>query len=420
MSLSPVLSEGVPQQRAAHTRRRQLLERFHAVRSRTLVLTAPLSVEDQCVQAMPDASPTKWHLAHTTWFFEVSVLLPHEDGYLLFDERFLTLFNSYYETLGPRHPRPKRGLLTRPTLDQVWQYRAHVDKAVGALIESVADYDWLQLQRLIEIGLAHEEQHQELILTDALYLMSCNPMEPAVFPERHREPIGSEPMGWMACSGGEYQVGYQGEGFCFDNESPAHRVWLEPFALGSRPVSNREFLEFIEDGGYTHPQWWLSDGWSAIEQEGWRGPLYWTQQDGQWTAYGPQGREPLRLDDPVCHLSYYEACAYAAWAGARLPTEFEWEAWARKYVGEESPQAPYPNGLGEVWEWTASAYQPYPRFRPWDGSLAEYNGKFMVGQQVLRGASHATPKHSVRLSYRNFFPPHARWQFAGLRLALDL
>lgn len=400
--------------------REALRQRFDAVRAHSRSLTAPLSAEDQCVQAMPDASPSKWHLAHTSWFFEAVLLSALSPGYEPFDRRFHKLFNSYYESLGPRHPRPLRGLLTRPSLEEVWSYRAHVDTAMRRLLTEVSDADWGEVQRLTELGLAHEEQHQELIVTDALYLLSWNPLAPA-FLSASRQPHvdASAAPRWLPHGGGECLIGHRGAGFAFDNETPVHPVRLQPFALADRPVTNRDYLAFIEDGGYARAGLWLSDGWAMVQEQGWQAPLYWARCEDAWTTFTLHGRHPVDPDAPVSHLSFYEATAYAEWAGARLPTEAEWEAWARQHVTDEQG-GPWPWGMGEVWEWTRSAYEPYPRYRPWEGSLGEYNGKFMVGQNVLRGASHATPRSSMRLSYRNFFPPSARWQFSGLRLAQDL
>lgn len=399
--------------------REALIRQYDALRHHTRRLTEPLTPEDQCVQAMPDASPAKWHLAHTSWFFETVLLQPLRKGYRLFDERWHTLFNSYYESLGPRHPRPQRGLLTRPALDEVWRYRAHVDAAMRQLIEEADARDWPQVQALTQVGIAHEEQHQELLLTDALYLLSCNPLEPAYLDMPHRIPPHPCALEWLLHPGGECVTGHAGSGFAFDNEGPPHAVKLLPFEMASRPVLNQDYLQFMADGGYRRPELWLSDGWALVQSQGWEAPLYWARQDGVWTSYGLHGRQALDLQAPVCHVSFHEAVAYAQWAGARLPTEHEWEAWARRTCHAGQVRRPAPQGIGEVWEWTRSAYEPYPRYRPWQGALAEYNGKFMVGQNVLRGASHATPGNAIRLSYRNYFPPHARWQFSGLRLARD-
>ena len=414
----------------------ELARRYAAVRRHSLALAEPLSAEDQCVQSMPDASPTKWHLAHTTWFFETLVLQAGDAAYQPHDPRFAFLFNSYYESLGPRHPRPQRGLLTRPSQAEVLRYRAAVDEAVLAFLPRAQP---AQLQAL-ELGLHHEQQHQELILTDLKHLLSQNPLQPAYLPAPAAAADSRSPAAqarWLRFEGGIAQVGHDaGDGFSFDNETPRHDVLLRPFELAQRPVSCGEFLAFVQAGGYRDPQWWLSEGWAAVQAGGWQAPCGWTGWDGDapqlFTLFGLQ---PLRPDEPVCHLSLYEAAAYAAWADARLPTEFEWETAMRRSGASlrradealhPHPRAgaledsAVPQGLHEVWEWTRSSYDPYPGFVPLGGPAAEYNGKFMVGQVVLRGASCATPPGHARLSYRNFFPPAARWQFSGLRLARDV
>jgi ergothioneine biosynthesis protein EgtB len=400
--------------------RAALLQSFVQVRQRTLALAAPLSPEDQCVQAMPDASPVKWHLAHTSWFFEAVILREHAAGYEAFDERFFLLFNSYYESLGPRHPRPQRGLLTRPSLADVHRYRAHVDAAMTSFIESAQGPAWEAAAPLIELGLNHEQQHQELILTDVLYLLSCNPMLPAYQPvEAAPLRVAEAPCAqqWIAQPGGIGSAGHAGEGFAFDNETPRHDVLLAPYSIARRLVTCGEFLEFIEDGGYERAALWLSDGWAAVQAGGWKHPLYWLAPEDprshapHWQVFGLHGVRPLDTMAPVTNLSFYEAAAYAEWAGARLPTEFEWEA-AFDAPGIQQMQ-------GHAWQWTRSSYDPYPGFRPLAGAVGEYNGKFMVGQVVLRGSSLATPEGHARKTYRNFFPPGARWQFAGLRLAKD-
>jgi ergothioneine biosynthesis protein EgtB len=380
-----------------------LASRFAAVRRHSLDLAAPLSAEDQCVQSMPDASPTKWHLAHTTWFFETLVLRSHAPGYTAYDERFAHLFNSYYESLGSRHPRPQRGLLTRPSLAEVHAYREAVD---GALLRWLPEGAPEALAQ-VELGLQHEQQHQELLLTDIQHALSLNPLQP---PMRAGAPpdLDAACGGWVEHGGGEVEIGHAGGGFAFDNETPRHAVRLAPFAIGRRLVTNAEYQAFIDDGGYRRPALWLSDGWAAVQAQDWTAPLYW-RDDGR--AFGLHGVQPRRPEAPVLHLSFYEAAAYAEWAGARLPTEFEWEAAAA---------GPLEQRFGVAWQWTRSSYDPYPRYRPWAGAVGEYNGKFMVGQIVLRGSSLATPPGHERLTYRNFFPPAARWQFSGLRLARDL
>ncbi|WP_202917939.1 ergothioneine biosynthesis protein EgtB [Streptomyces taklimakanensis] len=399
-----------------------LLARFQDVRALTERLAAPLSPEDQTAQSMPEASPTKWHRAHTTWFFEEFLLGP-AGGHQPFDPTFRYLFNSYYEAVGPRHPRPQRGLVTRPSADEVGRYRAHVDRAVVDLLRRGVDE---KQEEMIVLGLNHEQQHQELLVMDALHLLSCHPFGPALLRRPAEDDPEPLPLTWRAVPGGLYEVGHDGTGFAFDNEGPRHSVHLVPFEIAERAVTNAEWLEFIADGGYDRPELWLSDGWAAVRRHGWRAPGYWLRQDGRWAAFGSAGVRPLRRDEPVCHLSFYEADAYARWAGARLPTEFEWEVAAREVADSRGrlldPDRlhPGPAGrhmLGDVWEWTSSAYLPYPGFRPAQGAVGEYNGKFMSDQHVLRGASCATPAGHERPTYRNFYPAASRWVFAGLRLA---
>jgi len=406
----------------APSRRSDLALRYAQVRGHTLALAEPLSAEDQCIQSMPDASPTKWHLAHTSWFFEAVVLAPHSAGYRPFDRRFSHLFNSYYESLGPRHPRPQRGLLTRPGLPEVLAYRAHVDAAMQRLICDAGEEEWEAAAPLVELGLNHEEQHQELILADMLHALSCNPLLPAYLPAqapalRLATATAAAQPHWIDVPGGTVHVGHGGEGFAFDNETPRHPVLLAPYRIADRLVSCGEYAQFIADGGYERPALWLSDGWAAVQAGGWLAPAYWIALDdprapaAHWQVFGLHGVRPLDPAAPVSQLSFYEAAAYAEWAGARLPTEFEWEA---------AVHAPGISQMtGHVWQWTRSSYDPYPGFRPWAGAVGEYNGKFMVGQIVLRGGSAATPAGHTRPSYRNFFPPAARWQFSGLRLARD-
>ncbi|MBL6751935.1 MAG: ergothioneine biosynthesis protein EgtB [Nevskia sp.] len=400
-----------------------LLERYRAVRARTESLAALLSPEDQVVQSMPDASPTKWHRAHTTWFFETFLLKPRP-GYRVFREGFEFLFNSYYETVGPRLARPSRGLLTRPSAAEVSGYRAHVDQAMLALLAALPP----AAEPLVELGLHHEQQHQELILTDIKHAFACNPLRPALVPADERAGVAAAPpQRWLALPGGIQRVGHGGSGFAFDNETPAHDTLLQGFRIAGRPVSVGEYLEFVGDGGYRRPEHWLSDGWAMVRQEGWEAPSYWERRDGRWLAYTLAGLRELDPAEPVCHVSYYEASAYAAWAGKRLPTEFEWEATARSAGAAGTaiealrvhPAPLQPGFRQDVWEWTASAYLPYPGFRTAPGAVGEYNGKFMVNQMVLRGRSCATPPGHERLTYRNFFGPAARWQFSGFRLAED-
>jgi len=403
--------------------------RYEEVRARSLALASPLSAEDQCVQSMPDASPTKWHLAHVTWFFETFLLRPGLPGYAVFDDAYGYLFNSYYEQVGPRHARPARGLLTRPSLDAVHAYRRHVDAAMRSLLADDPDAETLAL---VELGLNHEQQHQELTLTDIKDLLSRSPLQPAYQAPRPRERRRGSEASWIDHPGGLVEIGWDGRGFAFDCEGPRHKVWLEPFRLASRPVTNGEYLAFIEDGGYRRSEFWLSDGWSTCRRHGWEAPAYWRRDDAQgWRIFTLSGLRPVDPDSPVCHVSYFEADAYARWAGKRLPTEAEWEVLAAggepegHFVdnGAYHPLPAQADGLtqmfGDVWEWTQSAYSPYPGFLPAAGAVGEYNGKFMSGQMVLRGGSCVTPEGHVRATYRNFFYPRDRWQFSGIRLADD-
>ena len=406
-----------------------LAERFVTVRSLSLALAAPLSDADATVQSMPDASPAKWHLAHTTWFFETFVLRDHAPGYRLHDERWPFLFNSYYEAEGRRHARDRRGIVTRPTLDEVRAYRAHVDAALVAALPSLPS----EAQTLVELGCHHEQQHQELLVTDILHLFGENPLEPALYPPVRKQPVAMPgPIGWIEHAGGLVEIGHAGDGFAFDCEGPRHQTLLAPHAIADRTVTNGEWAAFIADGGYREPRHWLSDGWAWVKGEGIEAPLYWERRDETWTRFGLDGRRAIDPAAPVTHVSFYEADAYASWAGARLPTEAEWEA-AAAYdpaggnqmdaggpVEPRPARAGDPAFFGDVWQWTGSAYRPYPGFAPADGAVGEYNGKFMSGQFVLRGGSCATPRGHTRASYRNFFYPHQRWQFTGLRLAKDL
>ena len=403
--------------------------RFAAVRGLSLELAAPLSDADATVQSMPDASPVKWHLAHTSWFFETFVLRDHVPGYRLHDERWPFLFNSYYEAEGRRHARHRRGMLTRPTLEEVRSYRAHVDAAMEAALPSLP----AEAQALVELGCQHEQQHQELLLTDILHLFSENPLEPALWPAPPKVPVAMPgPIGWIEHGGGVVEVGHGGVGFAFDSEGPRHRTLLQPHALADRTITNGEWAAFIADGGYREPRHWLADGWAWVAAHGIETPLYWEQRDGVWTRFGLDGRRAIDPAAPVTHVSFFEADAYASWAGVRLPTEFEWEAAAApcdpaggNQMDAAGPVEPRPSTggpawFGDVWEWTGSAYRPYPGFRAAEGAVGEYNGKFMSGQFVLRGGSCATPRGHARASYRNFFYPHQRWQFTGVRLAKDL
>jgi ergothioneine biosynthesis protein EgtB len=386
--------------------RRQWLDAFRSVRAETERRAEKLSAEDQVVQSMPDASPTKWHRAHTTWFFEQFLLVPHAPDYRLFDERFPYLFNSYYVAAGPRHQRPKRGMLTRPSAEEIAAFRAHVDAAVVRLIESANNEEqWLPI---LEIGLHHEQQHQELILTDILHAFAQNPADP-VYDKDWQPPCRERVRGFANVPAGIRTIGHEGDGFCFDNECPPHQVLLQKMRIARGLVTNAEWLEFMAEGGYGTPTLWLSDGWATVESEGWRAPNYWREIDGEWFALTLGGLRPIDPDAPVCHVSYYEADAFARWAGKHLPSEAEWEIAARNDIIADA--------FGIVWQWTRSAYTPYPGYQAAPGALGEYNGKFMVNQMVLRGSSLATPEGHARASYRNFFYPSARWQFTGLRLA---
>ena len=411
---------------------RSLERRYREVRDTSLDLAKPLSPEDCALQSMPDASPVKWHLAHTTWFFETFVLEGHATGYRHFHDSFRVLYNSYYNAVGDQHPRAERGLISRPALPDILAYRAHVDRSMAALLER--DDLPEAAASVVELGLHHEQQHQELILMDVKHLVSLNPLRPA-YRSATKQPdlSGTQPLRWQAYEEGIRWIGDRGEGFAFDNERPRHRAFLPAFELGSRLVTNQEFLAFVEDGGYERPDLWLADGFATVKGKGWTSPLYWEKSDGAWHEFTLAGLEPLLGNRPVCHVSYYEADAYARWAGARLPTEAEHEAAASEVPVEGNfleegalhPCPAPPDGraqapaqlFGDVWEWTQSSYAPYPGFRPATGALGEYNGKFMVSQMVLRGGACATPRSHIRPTYRNFFYPHMRWQFAGLRLA---
>lgn len=407
-------------------------ERYARIRRQTEALCRPLHTEDYVVQSMPDVSPTKWHLAHVSWFFETFVLREAVDDYHVFDASYEYLFNSYYNRIGPQHPRPERGLLTRPTVREIFDYRAHVDAHMRAALERGTLPEAMHAR--IELGLHHEQQHQELMLMDIKHVLWCNPLRPAY---RHdltqSRPRPVRPHRWHTYEGGLQWVGYDGDGFSYDNERPRHRRYLEPYRLGSRLITCGEYLQFMQDGGYQRPELWLSDGWDCVQHAGWRAPLYWEERDGQWQVFTLGGMRTLRPEEPVCHLSYYEADAFATYMGARLPDEAEWELAASQQPVEGNvvesehlhPVAAPQKGaapaqlFGDVWEWTRSPYTPYPGFRAPDGALGEYNGKFMCNQNVLRGGCCATPGSHLRATYRNFFAPACRWQFAGLRLATD-
>ncbi|HYD58489.1 MAG TPA: ergothioneine biosynthesis protein EgtB [Burkholderiales bacterium] len=409
----------------------EAVARYRSIRGMTMGLARPLSAEDCAIQSMPDASPVKWHLAHTTWFFETFVLAAHRPDYRVFDAAYRTLFNSYYNGVGEQHPRADRGMLSRPSLDEVVRYRRYVDEAMLDLIGSPLTEE---AEDLIELGLHHEQQHQELILTDAKHLLSRNPLKPVYQKHWPLTVINAPQMQWIDFDGGLREVGHAGAGFSFDNEGPRHRVWLEPFRIASHPVTNGEFMAFIADGGYRRPELWLAEGWDKVQANGWQAPLYWNQQDGEWRTFTLHGEVAVDPHTPVCHVSFYEADAYARWAEARLPTEAEWETAVNglALVGnfleggalhplalrDARPGEPA-HAFGDVWEWTRSDYAPYPGFRLAPGAVGEYNGKFMSNQYVLRGGSCATPRSHIRPTYRNFFPAGARWQFSGLRIARD-
>jgi ergothioneine biosynthesis protein EgtB len=410
-----------------------LARRYAEVRAVTRELAAPLSPEDAAIQSMPEASPAKWHLAHTTWFFETFILEARDAARKPFDAAYRVLFNSYYNAVGDKHPRPERGMLSRPALADVLRYREAIDAELGELLngEALADGELA----LLELGLNHEQQHQELLLTDVKHLFSRNPLRPVYRKSWPLTTVHPNPVEWLDIPGGKHETGFAGGAFHFDNEAPRHAVWLEDFQIASRPVTHGDYLRFIEDGGYRRPELWLSAGWDAVSQRGWQAPLYWEKVDGQWLTFTLHGMAPIEANTPVCHVSFYEAEAYARWAGTRLPTEAEWEVVAGNAAIEGNflesralhplaAREPAPAGVpaqlfGDVWEWTRSDYAPYPGFRVADGAVGEYNGKFMCNQYVLRGGSCATPASHIRATYRNFFPADARWQFSGMRLARD-
>jgi len=416
--------------------RQVLAAQFQQVRQATEALCAPLAIEDYVIQSMPDCSPTKWHLAHVSWFFETFLLKPSAPDYKPLDPRYAYLFNSYYNAAGDKYPRPQRGLVSRPTVEDVYRYRHYVDEHVLDLLEC-ADEDALEnVKSIVTLGLHHEQQHQELIVTDLKNMLSHNPLHPVYVERSAASHTHTAPMGWVDFSEGVYWIGHDGSGFAYDNEGKRHREFLDAYRIGSRLVTNADYLQFMQDGGYDEPEFWLSMGWATVQQAGWRAPLYWIEDGGTWSQYTLAGLRPVEPAEPVTHISYFEADAYARWAGGRLPTEAEWEVAAvtvpieGNFVesGVFHPQAlsmaRAQNGLaqmfGDVWEWTSSSYAPYPGFRIAPGALGEYNGKFMCNQYVLRGGSCATPRSHIRPTYRNFFPPDARWQFSGLRLAQDV
>ncbi len=420
---------------AALKTKENLLEQYQAVRRFSDQLCRTLEPEDYVIQTMPEMSPTKWHLAHTSWFFETFILKPRTPDYRPISEHYAFLFNSYYNAAGPMHARPQRGLISRPTVRETYTYRQHVDRAMHQLLESSDEPALAKLEPLVVLGLNHEQQHQELMLTDIKHAFWMNPLRPVFQSEKPALDAVTTAMEWRDFEAELYSIGHDGQGFCFDNETPRHRVFVQPFSLANRLVTNEEYLAFMQDDGYQRPELWLSLGWTAVNERGWKAPLYWEQREGDWWLMSLAGMRPVRRCEPVCHLSYFEVDAYARWAGVRLPTEAEWEVAAQAppvegHFAESGYFHPVPatapacaNSLcqmyGDLWQWTQSSYSPYPGYRPPPGALGEYNGKFMCNQYVLRGASCATPRSHARRTYRNFFPPDARWQFTGLRLAKD-
>ncbi|SER93984.1 ergothioneine biosynthesis protein EgtB [Gracilibacillus ureilyticus] len=404
--------------------------RFAKIRGFTDQIVAPLEAEDFIIQSTSDVSPAKWHLAHTTWFFERFVLIPHASNYQEFNPQFDHLFNSYYETIGKPFARPNRGLLSRPTIKEVVKYRKYVEENILNMLNQ-ADQELIKkIEPIIEIGMNHEQQHQELLLTDIKYNFSINPLKPAYFNDSSHDDSYTSDMEWIHLEEGLVEIGHDGKGFAFDNESPRHKVWLNAYSIASRTVTNKEFIAFIEDGGYEKVQYWLSDGWSTLKKEGWEAPLYWEKKDGAWFYFTLSGMKEVNVNEPVTHISYYEADAYARWAGKRLPTEAEWEhAFSNEEIeGNFAESGNYHpvvktdsnyNAFGNVWEWTMSPYSPYPGNKPLEGALGEYNAKFMANQMVLKGGSCVTPASHIRLTYRNFFQPEKQWQFSGFRLAED-
>ncbi len=412
-----------------------LLQQYKQIRGFSKKIVSPLEIEDYVIQAIPDVSPPKWHLAHTTWFFETFILVPYLEGFKRFNDTYDYLFNSYYETHGRPYPRHARGLLARPSVNEIFQYRDYVDEQMTSLLERCDAETYDQIQPLLEIGMQHEQQHQELLVTDIKYNFSINPLKPV-----YQHPVSTvktavPTLEWVRFDEGIVETGHSDDGFSFDNERPIHKSWLDRFALANRPVTNGEYISFMENGGYEKPEYWLSEGWSIVKEEQWKAPLYWEQKDGEWYSFTLSGVQKVVEDELVTHISFYEADAFARWAGYRLPTEMEWEhAMKNQRIegnfadqGHYHPTAEYSEEnnqmmktFGDVWEWTSSPYVPYPKSKPLEGTLGEYNAKFMCNQMVLRGGSCATHSTHMRLTYRNFFHPDKRWQFSGLRLAKDL
>lgn len=412
-----------------------LKDEYLRIRKYSEQLVEPLEIEDFIVQADAHVSPSKWHLAHTTWFFETFILKNYLSNYTVFHKDFNYLFNSYYETVGKFHPQKARGLITRPTVSETFSYRKYVDDHVLSLIENENQIDIEQVKQLIEMGLNHEQQHQELLLTDLKYNFSFNPTYPVYLANDTVDSSSPQDLSFVEIEGGLVETGNDGEGFSFDNEGPRHKTWLDPYRLANRPVTNGEYLQFIENGGYTQPEYWLSDGWNDVKTYNWEAPQYWEKRDGKWFVFTLSGLLPVDEHAPVSHISFYEADAYARWAGKRLPTEEEWEHAFQHTpikgnfaeqgyfhpISEDNEEThSFSKGFGDVWEWTQSSYSPYPRSKPLEGALGEYNAKFMANQMVLKGGSCATPASHIRLTYRNFFYPQMRWQFSGLRLAEDV
>ncbi|MGM7701421.1 ergothioneine biosynthesis protein EgtB [Pseudalkalibacillus sp. Hm43] len=414
----------------------KLLQQYKQIRGFSKQIVSPLEIEDFVIQAIPDVSPPKWHLAHTTWFFETFILVPYLESFTRFNDTYDYLFNSYYETHGKPYPRHARGLLARPSVNEIFQYRDYVDEQMTRLLEGCDTDTCDRIQPLLEIGLQHEQQHQELLVTDIKYNFSINPLKPVYQQPIPNSKTVAPTLEWVSFEEGIVATGHcEDEGFSFDNERPIHKSWLDSFALANRPVTNGEYISFMEEGGYEKPEYWLSEGWSIVKEEQWEAPLYWEKKDGEWYLFTLSGMQKVDEDEPVTHISFYEADAFARWAGYRLPTETEWEhAMKNQNVegnfadqGYYHPTAEYNDQsnrmmktFGDVWEWTSSPYVPYPRSKPLEGTLGEYNAKFMCNQMVLRGGSCATHSTHMRLTYRNFFHPDKRWQFSGLRLAKDL
>jgi ergothioneine biosynthesis protein EgtB len=420
----------------AHARlKEELMKQFRAVRQGSEKLCETLVPEDYVIQTMPEASPTKWHLAHTSWFFETFLLKAHLPGYGSTHPQYAFLFNSYYNAAGKMHARPQRGLISRPTVKDTYAYRAQVDSLMEELLEGASEEQLEMIAPLVVLGINHEQQHQELMVTDIKHVFSMNPLRPAYRPAKMAGGTAVAPLSWRNYDEGLYTIGHEGAGFCFDNEGPRHEVYLKAFSLATRLVTNREYLAFMEAGGYQRPEFWLSLGWNTINEKSWTAPLYWEKREGHWWMMTLAGMREVALDEPVCHVSYFEADAYARWARAHLPTEAEWESAADEVAVEgnfveggyfhpatapASTAGQLQQMFGDAWQWIQSSYSPYPGYEPAGGALGEYNGKFMCNQYVLRGASCATPETHARRTYRNFFPPEARWQFSGIRLAKDL